>query len=68
MLQPGSLVNILFLQSLTHLIDASLFEVVAIEYCAHDVVKPLFVGLQQCRELHVRKLLVDQDHVHINIL
>ena len=51
-----------------HLLHDGLPEVVVVEDCAHDVVQPLPVCLEQSIELHVRELLVDQDHVHVDIL
>ena len=50
------------------LLHSCLLQVVVVEDGAHDVEQPLLVGLEQRVELHVRKLLVDQDHVHVHVL
>ena len=50
------------------LLHSSLLQVVVVEDGAHDVEQPLLVGLEQRVELHVRELLVDEDHIHVHVL
>ena len=50
------------------LLHRCLLQVLVVEHGAHDVEQPLLVGLEQGVELHVGKLLVDQDDIDVNIL
>ena len=50
------------------LLHSSLLQVVVVEDGAHDVEQPLLVGLEQRVELHVRELLVDEDHIDVHVL
>ena len=50
------------------LLHSSLLQVLVVEDGAHDVEQPLLVGLEQRVELHVRELLVDEDHIHVHVL
>ena len=50
------------------LLHGRLLQVVVVEDGAHDVEQPLLVGLEQRVELHVRELLVDEDHIDVHVL